>query len=210
MYYIKATPNESGNYGNPKGKPFPGSVALPDALLSAYISAKGFVLPVIENGQVESLAVNEEALAAYEAANQPDISELKAAKKEEISAACRETIVAGFDAVLSDGTTGHFALTEADQINLDTAYAAVKQGAEGYPYHADDQRCKIYPAADIITIGNAAIAHKLYHTTYCNHVFDWIRQVETVEELEAITYGAELPEELAASMAEILSYVSAV
>ena len=123
---------------------------------------------------------------------------------------CHIAITAGCDVVLSDGTVEHFSLEETDQINLNTAYNAVELGAEGYPYHADGQRCKIYPAADIIAINNAAIAHKLYHTTYCNHIFDWVRQVETVEELEAITYGAELPDELAISMTEILNYAAAI
>ena len=72
MYYINAAPNASGNYGNPKGQPFSGSVALPDDLLSDYISAKGFVRPVIENGQVASLEVNQEALDAY-IAEHPDV-----------------------------------------------------------------------------------------------------------------------------------------
>lgn len=210
MYYINATPNESGNYGNPMGKPFPGSVTLPDGLLSDYIGAKGFVLPVIENGQVESLAVNEEALSAYEAANQPDLSVLVEAKSAEISTACHDAIVAGIDLTLSDGTTGHFSLEETDQINLTTAYNAVQQGAIGYPYHADGQLCKLYPAADIIAIGDAATAHKLYHLTYCNHMMEWVRRVETVEELEGIVYGAELPEDLAANMAEILTNAAAV
>ena len=72
MYYINAQPNASGNYGNPMGQPFSGSVALPDAFLSAYIEAKGFVLPVIEDGQVASLEVNQEALDAYHA-DHPDV-----------------------------------------------------------------------------------------------------------------------------------------
>lgn len=74
MYYINATPNESGNYGNPMGQPFPGSVGLPDDLLSDYINAKGFVIPVIENGDVVSLEVNQEALDAYNAEH-PDVPE---------------------------------------------------------------------------------------------------------------------------------------
>lgn len=72
MYYINATPTASGNYGNPMGSRFSGSVALPDAFLSAYIEAKGFVIPVIENGQVVSLEVNQEALDAY-LAEHPDM-----------------------------------------------------------------------------------------------------------------------------------------
>ena len=71
MYYINAQPNASGNYGNPMGQPFPGSVTLPAWLLEDYISAKGFVIPVIENGDVASLEVNQEALDAY-LAEHPD------------------------------------------------------------------------------------------------------------------------------------------
>lgn len=71
MYYINATPNASGNYGNPIGQPFPGSVALPDDLLSDYINAKGFVIPSVENGAVVSLEVSQEALDAY-LAEHPD------------------------------------------------------------------------------------------------------------------------------------------
>lgn len=67
MYYINAQPNASGNYGNPKGQPFSGCVGLPDDLLSDYINAKGFVIPAVENGQVASLEVNQEALDAYNA-----------------------------------------------------------------------------------------------------------------------------------------------
>ena len=67
MYYINAQPNKSGNYGNPIGQHFPGSVALPDDLLSDYISAKGFVIPSVENGEAVSLEVNKEALDSYNA-----------------------------------------------------------------------------------------------------------------------------------------------
>ena len=74
MYYINAQPNASGNYGNPMGQPFPGSVCLPDDLLSDYIEAKGFVTPSVENGAVVSMEVNQAALAAYNAEH-PDVPE---------------------------------------------------------------------------------------------------------------------------------------
>lgn len=67
MYYINAQPNASGNYGNPMGQPFSGSVTLPADLLSAYIEAKGFVIPAVEDGVVASLEVNQGALDAYHA-----------------------------------------------------------------------------------------------------------------------------------------------
>lgn len=139
-----------------------------------------------------------------------DISHMEKSKESEISEACHAAIVAGVDVTLSDGSTGHFALEETDQINLTTAFNAVQQGATGYPYHADGQLCKMYPAADIIAISEAATAHKLYHTTYCNHLMAWARRAETVDELSGITYGAELPEDLAANMAEVISNAAAV
>lgn len=134
----------------------------------------------------------------------PDMDALRSSKLSELSAACRDAIVAGCNATLTDGTTNHYALEETDQINLTTALAAVEQGAEGYPYHADGQLCKVYPAADILAVAQAATAHKLYHTTYCNHLMAWVRRVETVEELDSIVYGVELPTDLAANMAEVL------
>lgn len=95
MYYINATPNESGNYGNPMGQPSPGSVAMPDDLLAPYIEARGFVLLVIENGQVESLEVNQEALDAYlaEHPDQPDPEpEQTPDVWDELAAAIREGV----------------------------------------------------------------------------------------------------------------------
>ena len=133
---------------------------------------------------------------------------LKAAKLAEINAACTAAIVAGCDVALSDGSTGRISLTDEDQINLTTAAGAVQQGAAGYPYHLDGQLCAIYPAADIIAMGEAATAHKLYHTTYANHLFAWVRRCDTLEDVAAITYGSALPDDLAANMTAILEAAS--
>ena len=134
----------------------------------------------------------------------PDLDTLRAAKLAELSDACNAAIVAGCDVTLTDGTVEHFALEETDQINLNAAYTACQQGAAKYPYHADGQLCRLYSAADIIAIGDAATAHKLYHTTYCNHLLTWARRAETADELPGIVYGAELPGDLAANMSRVL------
>lgn len=76
MWYINATPRESGDYGNPMGQVFPGSVALPDELLGPYIEAMGFVYLEIENDEVVAVEVNQEALDAY-LAEHPDQLELE-------------------------------------------------------------------------------------------------------------------------------------
>lgn len=133
------------------------------------------------------------------------LEELRGAKLDELSAACNTAITVGCDVSLTDGTTGHISLTAEDQINLSTAAQAVGQGAAGYPYHLDGELCRMYPAADIMSMAQAATAHKLYHTTYYNHLAAWVRRCETVDEVQAVTYGAALPEDLAANMAVILA-----
>lgn len=132
-------------------------------------------------------------------------SDMPSGKKihDEISAACNATITAGIDVGES-----HYSLTETDQINLSTAMTAIQQGAASYPYHADGELCRMYSAEEITAIASAATQHKLYHTTYCNHLFAWIRRCTTQEELKGIYYGAELPEDLAANMAEVLENAS--
>lgn len=126
-------------------------------------------------------------------------------KLAELNAACDAAIASGCDVTLSDGTAGHISLTIADQINLSTAQGAVASGAAGYAYHLDGALCEIYPAADIAIMASAATAHVLYHQTYCNHARQWAKRCTTEAELEAVTYGAALPDDLAEHMAAVLA-----
>ena len=95
MWYINATPNESGNYGNPMGQVFPGCVVLPDELLDPYIEAMGFVYLEIEEGEVVAVEVNQEALGAY-LAEHPDRPETEPEQTpdvwDELAAAIREGV----------------------------------------------------------------------------------------------------------------------
>ena len=131
---------------------------------------------------------------------------VQSAKLAELSAACSQAIIAGCDVELS-AASGHISLTAEDQINLTAALNAVEQGAAGYPYHLDGQLCAVFSAADIRQLAQAAASHKLYHTTYYNHLAAWVRRRETTEEVQAITYGTALPEDLAVNMANILGGV---
>jgi len=134
----------------------------------------------------------------------PPLETVQANKLAELSEACSKVIIAGCDVTLSS-CAGHIALTAEDQINLSTAMSAVEQGAAGYPYHLDGQLCAIFPGEDITAMAQAATVHKLYHTTYYNHLAAWVRRCKSVEEVQAITYGSELPEDLAANMAAVLA-----
>ena len=185
------------------------AAAPPDKRLHA--GSTGFVRPRWDEGAAAWVeGATAEELAAWEAEHPDPVSleDKRAAKHAEISAASEAAIYAGMDVETTQGTE-HFSLTEKDQINLTTAKNAVEKGAATYPYHADDEMCRIFTAAEINAIAQASIAHKIYHTTYCNHLFQWIRRAGAAE-LAGITYGSELPDDLAAHMQEILTQAGAV
>lgn len=132
------------------------------------------------------------------------IEELRSQKVDMANRTCEATIYAGIDAELSGGTQ-HFALTPNDQTNIDSMFAAVTLGATEYPYHADGAQCAMYSAADILALYVAYKSFVTYQTTYCNFLKIWINREEDCATLEGITYGAELPEDLAAEMQTILA-----
>lgn len=123
------------------------------------------------------------------------LEEIKAAKKQEIGQACDKIIYDGMDVTLTDGSTEHFSLTDHDQLNLFGKKVQLAAGAEQLEYHSDGQPCRYYSAADMQTIIAAAMQHVSYHTTYCNAVNMWIAGCESTEEVQAIYYGADVPEE---------------
>ena len=128
-----------------------------------------------------------------------DVEQVRAAKRQEIGAACSAAIYAGVEV---EGR--RYSLTEHDQTEIMAQYATVKEGAAAVPYHADGELCRMYPAEEFAALAQAATAHVFYHRTYCNHVNAWIARAE-LEELAGIIYGAELPEDLAQRMAAILA-----
>lgn len=171
-----------------------------------YAGAAGYIYPRWDDDTDAWIeAATAEQIADWENEH-PDpvpLEDKRAAKTAAMSAACNAAITAGMDVTTTQGTE-HFSLQETDQINLTAAVTAVQQGASDYPYHADGELCRMFTAAEIGAVGQASIAHKLYHTTYCNHLFAWIRRASAAE-LAGITYGAELPEDLAASMQALLT-----
>ena len=128
-----------------------------------------------------------------------DVEQVREAKRQEIGLACSAAIYAGIDVGGS-----HYSLTEHDQTEIMAQYTSVKEGAAAVPYHADGELCRMYTAEEFAALAQAATGHVFYHRTYCNHLNAWIKRAG-LEELAGIAYGATLPEDLAASMAAILS-----
>lgn len=122
----------------------------------------------------------------------------KEAKLAEIGAACQQAIYAGIEI-----RGEHYALTLNDQTNISNL-AVQAQAGEIVLYHADGKLCRPYKPEEILEIMTAAVKHKTFHTTLCNHLNVWIRRTEDAAELEGIHYDSPLPEDLAASMEALL------
>lgn len=82
MYYINT---QGSNHGNPTSTPFPNSVSLPDTLLMDYIGCKGFCTLTVVDGAVTALAVDQEALDAYNAEH-PEVEPEKPVTMEDLQA----------------------------------------------------------------------------------------------------------------------------
>lgn len=128
-----------------------------------------------------------------------DVAQVREVKRQEVGASCSAAIYAG---IHIGGF--HYSLTEHDQTEIMAQYTMIKEGAAAVPYHADGELCRMYPAEEFAALAQAATAHIFYHRTYCNHLNAWIKRAE-LETLGGIVYGVELPEDLADSMAAIIS-----
>lgn len=140
-------------------------------------------------------ANDDEPYVEPEPVEDPDITMeyVRESKLREMSITCRQVIEAGFDLELRD-EIHHFSLSTQDQLNL-ISLSALAQTQSLIPYHADDEDVVFYSNEEIEEIVDAANAFKIYHTTYHNALKKYINALETIEEIGAIEYGVEIPEE---------------
>lgn len=126
-------------------------------------------------------------------------------KLSQVAGACQSIIYAGSDITLSDATVEHFSYNAQDQINFTKLrIRASEDSTQLLPYHSDGNLCKMYSAADIITIVDTLDNFLTYHITYCNSLNMWIKSCLTIEEVEAISYGSEIPEQYQSETLKLL------
>jgi hypothetical protein len=125
------------------------------------------------------------------------LSYIKESKELELSDTCSNTIYQGIPITLSDGSTQHFTLTEQDQLNLSGIGLKLLMGAQQIAWHEDDitKECQYYSAEDAQKIIATLTTFKEYHITYFRDLRIYVYSLNTVEEVKAIEYGFELPEE---------------
>lgn len=139
-----------------------------------------------------------------------DIDEYRELFIEEFGKICTATIYNGVDVETEYGLE-HFSATEADQRNIKDLCDIAIMAKQGFTYHADDTQCKVYSAKDIIKIYIAIKSLVLYQTTYCNALNTYARQLPTKNEIAAIEYGMEIPNEtIQAEMEQAIAYGQSV
>lgn len=137
----------------------------------------------------------------------PSTLPLEGAKEYQLNVVneeCTNAIYAGIDVKTSKGTE-HFSLTEKDQMNITALYTKCLSGTPSVPYHADGSICREFSAEEMIALGEATLKYVVYCTTLCNHIRAWIQRAETVEEVIAIHFNSELPDDLQESFNSVIS-----
>lgn len=109
----------------------------------------------------------------------------------ELSSACSKTINAGAKVKLSNGEES-FTYDINDQANVSEMFNAIIMGATQYPYHANGEACKMYSAADIISIYTTLSLLKTGQITYHNQLKQYVNSLTKLEDINSIEYGQEL------------------
>ena len=124
---------------------------------------------------------------------EPEVDPIRDAKLQEISSVCNQVITSGIDVETSQGTN-HFNLSLEDQSNIGNLFNLVILGGTEYPYQSDGGVCTIYSAEDIINIYVASQSHITYNTTYHNLLKSYVQSLETIDEINEVSYGDDLIE----------------
>ena len=196
MFIIKITPDANGSRPPLQSwnKPAPpdGYALIDDERAKVFYSTSpaGFVnLTVSEDGIVIGIEINKDALAAYQTTLPDPIISARENKLNEIKQACENKIYGGTNVTYSDGTTEHFTYTLADQSNISEMFTAIMAGATEFPYHADDEICKVYSKAQIVTIYGTLSLFKAEATTYHNSLKAQINAMTDIDTINTVKFN---------------------
>ena len=157
------------------------------------IDEEGFPLYKIEDNKLVDTSDNERN-AYRENKLKEQISIAKLNKISECNKICNQMILKGIDVEIN-GVVEHFSCKEEDQMNIKELFDLSGQTNVPMYYHADGGNCKVYTTEQIISIYATACANKNHHTTYFNQLRQYINSLESLEKIEAVVYGQELPNE---------------
>lgn len=125
-------------------------------------------------------------------------------KVAELSKVCNQVIEAGFEMICDDGEIHHFTLNTQDQLNLITLSTQVAAGMTAIPYHSDGELCRFFSVNEVTQLLQKATEHKTYHVTYFNVLKNYVKHLNNIEDVAAVYYGMEIPEEY---MSDVMKYL---
>lgn len=136
--------------------------------------------------------------------------EVKENKIKELSEECENKIYEGADITLpSDGKTYHFSFTLNDQNNIKTCFDLSVASGSKIPYHADGEACKLFEEKDLVTLYAEEQFYITKHTTFFNYLKQQIMSLETIDEVEAVTYETDLTGDFLVGYSDIITYSEA-
>lgn len=125
-------------------------------------------------------------------------------KLKELSEVCKATIENGFSLVLSDGASHHFSMSIQDQMNLIDLQRAIDLN-EDPVYHADGELMQFYSVEDAQDILIGANKWKNYNIALFNSLKNWINSLTDIEQIDAIAYDSEIPDEYCTNVLQVLT-----
>lgn len=121
----------------------------------------------------------------------PTLEDVKLQKIVSCSSICNQSITDGVDVEIN-GEIEHFSFKQEDQTNIKDAFDLALQTNMDIPYHQDGGACKLYTADQIITLYISEKTNLTHHTTYFNQLKMYIMTLETIDDVEAVSYGDQL------------------
>lgn len=134
------------------------------------------------NGEI---VVNEDYADEY-------LLQVKNEKIAELSTICHVTILNGVDCEYNGL---HYDCTPEDTTMLGTLMTAINLGKVAVPYHAKDEACRAYNAAEFTAVYKTCTYWIAYHTTYFNELKHTVLEdLDDVDSVKKVTYGQPLSE----------------
>ena len=171
--WVKIDEGEGDKYHHAQGNYLPKPI----------LNEEGQLRYKLEDGKI--IELTEEELEANK------LSDVRQEKLAELSQACNQAINAGTQVEVSTGMEA-FTYSLDDQANVSEMATAVTLGADGYLYHANGGKCRLYNSPEIVTMYVALSTLKTHHLTYHNLLKQYVNSLTSTQEIQAVKYGQDL------------------
>lgn len=119
----------------------------------------------------------------------------------------QQVIFDGTNVTLTDGSTKLFTYNLEDQSNLLNALFTIQALGDltiVLPYHSHAEPCSLFSARDILLVYFTLQFYSTRVQTRVNILCNWVRNIQTKEELEQITFESDLPQEYMDKVNEVM------